>query len=120
MEAEMELTGRAQRGVWTRPGDPGPGSRERPGKPAAPEQSVTVEVRQEAPFLPKVAFTLITIAPLAGSLFTGQHLGVSGLASVLRWLNLWALGLSTGFLAWRVFYLREREPDVRAKSVRTL
>jgi len=43
-----------------------------------------VKVRDVTPFLPKVAFVVITLASFAGALFTGHSLGVSGGLLVLR------------------------------------
>ncbi len=77
--------------------------------------SPVVEVRQEVPFLPKVAFTLISLASLAGAVFTGLHLGLSLPALLLRWLLLWLLALALGFSAWRTLYLRE-EKDLGAEA----
>lgn len=72
---------------------------------------LTVEVRQEVPLLPKVAFVLISLASLAGAVFTGLHLGLGPFSLGARWLLLWLTGLALGFSAWRVLYLRE-EPDL--------
>lgn len=74
-----------------------------------------VEVRQEVPFLPKVAFTLISLASLAGAVFTGLHLGLTPLGLLLRWLLLWLLALALGFSAWHTLYLRE-EKDLGAEA----
>jgi hypothetical protein len=49
---------------------------------------LVVEVRQEVPLLPKVAFVLISLASLLGALFTGMHLGLAPWALALRWLLL--------------------------------
>lgn len=78
-------------------------------------RSLVVEVRQEVPFLPKVAFTLISLASLAGAVFTGLHLGLSLPGLLLRWLLLWLLALALGFSAWRTLYLRE-ERDLGAEA----
>ncbi|QWK21979.1 hypothetical protein [Thermus antranikianii] len=77
--------------------------------------SLGVEVRQEVPFLPKVAFALISLASLAGAVFTGLHLGLSFPSLLLRWLLLWLLALVLGFSAWRTLYLRE-ERDLGAET----
>ncbi|GGN01547.1 hypothetical protein GCM10007092_14580 [Thermus composti] len=76
---------------------------------------LVVEVRQEVPFLPKVAFTLISLASLLGAIFTGLHLGLSPAWLLLRWLLLWLCALALGFAAWRAFYLR-KEPDLPEAS----
>jgi putative copper resistance protein D len=68
---------------------------------------LVVEVRQEVPLLPKVAFVLISLASLLGALFTGMHLGLAPWALALRWLLLWLSALALGFAAWRALYLRE-------------
>lgn len=82
--------------------------------------TLQVIVKEETPFLPKVAFTLITLASLGGATFVGfnQGLGVAG--GLLRWLTLWSLALAGGFLAWRVFYLRDVEPAADADRVDAL
>jgi putative copper resistance protein D len=72
-------------------------------------QRLQVIVKEETPFLPKVAFTLITAASLAGAVLTGSNLGLHGPALVLRWFGLWTVALAGGFLAWRLAYLRGRE-----------
>lgn len=76
---------------------------------------LVVEVRQEVPFLPKVAFTLISLASLLGAIFTGLHLGLAPVWLVVRWLLLWLCALALGFAAWRSFYLR-KEPDLPEAS----
>jgi putative copper resistance protein D len=75
-------------------------------------QRLQVIVKEETPFLPKVAFTLITVASLAGAILTGNGLGVHGAALVVRWFGLWTLALAGGFLAWRLAYLRHVEADL--------
>ena len=75
-------------------------------------QRLQVIVKEETPFLPKVAFTLITVASLAGTILTGANLGVHGPALVVRWFGLWTLALAGGFLAWRLVYLRRVEADL--------
>ncbi|HRN28571.1 MAG TPA: hypothetical protein PK890_02535 [Terrimesophilobacter sp.] len=75
-------------------------------------ESLQIVVKEETPFLPKVAFTLITLASLAGAIFTGLGFGLEPLALGLRWFALWALALAGGFATWRLFYLREAERDL--------
>lgn len=79
-----------------------------------------VQVRDEAPFLPKVAFVAITLASLAGAWFTGSLLGVTGGLLWLRWLALWVTALTLGFVAWPLFYLRRSEPDLDGGEVAAL
>ncbi len=93
------------------------------GRSARDERRVDtlqVIVKEETPFLPKVAFTLITLASLGGAIFTGLGLGLSGAGLVLRWLSLWAMALAGGFLVWRLLYLRRREPGVDQERVDAL
>ena len=71
-------------------------------------ETLQIVVRDETPFLPKVAFTLITLASMGGATFTGLGLGLDWLQIAARWLTLWSLALAGGFLTWRVCYLRER------------
>ncbi len=79
-----------------------------PGLASMPRVAgLQVVVRQETPFLPKVAFTLITLASLAGAVFTGTQLGLSGFELFPRWFTLWSIALAGGFVVWRVFYLTE-------------
>lgn len=70
---------------------------------------VEVEVKTETPFLPKMAFLLISIASLVGVYFTGRLHGLEGFALLWRWTAFWSLALPTGMLTWRLFYLRRRE-----------
>ncbi|MDI9627534.1 MAG: hypothetical protein QM286_03155 [Acidobacteriota bacterium] len=79
-----------------------------------------VVVRQETPFLPKVAFALITLASLAGATLTGTLAGLTGFGLVARWLSLWAVGLAGGFAVWRVFYLRDFDPEAAQDAVTAL
>lgn len=81
---------------------------------------VQVIVRQETPFLPKVAFVLISLASLAGAVFTGMNAGLTGVALVARWLSLWGLGLAGGFAVWRLFYLRNFDPEATQSAVDNL
>lgn len=73
--------------------------------------TLQIVVKQETPFLPKVAFVLITLASMAGATFTGSGLGLDPGALALRWLTLWSLALAGGFLVWRLAYLRPTEPE---------
>lgn len=80
-------------------------------------ESLQIIVKKETPFLPKVAFTLISLASLAGAVFTGLGFGLDAPALGLRWFALWSLALAGGFLAWRLIYLRESERDLAADRV---
>lgn len=73
--------------------------------------TLQIVVKQETPFLPKVAFALITLASMAGATFTGTGMGLGPGALALRWLTLWSLALAGGFLVWRLIYLRNSEPE---------
>jgi putative copper resistance protein D len=75
-------------------------------------QHLQVVVKEETPLLPRVAFGLITVASIAGAVFTGHGLGVGGFALFVRWFGLWTAALAGGFLAWRVCYLRSSEKDL--------
>lgn len=75
-------------------------------------ESLQIIVKKETPFLPKVAFTLISLASLAGAIFTGLGFGLEPLALGLRWFALWSLALAGGFVTWRLFYLRDAERDL--------
>lgn len=79
-----------------------------------------VIVKQETPFLPKVAFTLITLASLAGASLTATLAGVTGVPLVARWLSMWAVALAGGFAAWRVFYLRRSDPQAEQAKLEAL
>lgn len=81
---------------------------------------IQVIVREETPFLPKVAFTLITLASFAGAMFTSTMAQLDFGSLLLRWVSLWSLGLAGGFAAWRVFYLRIREQDVSPQAIGAL
>lgn len=74
-------------------------------------ETLQVIVREQTPFLPKVAFALITLASMAGATFTGTNMGLGWDAKALRWLTLWSLALAGGFLTWRLVYLRSTDPD---------
>ncbi|MCB1246787.1 MAG: hypothetical protein KDB69_05955 [Acidimicrobiia bacterium] len=78
-------------------------------KSSTATRRITIEVRENTPFLPKVAFVVISFASLAGVAFTSRHLGVTGWEMPYRWLTLWVWGLVLGFESWRVVYLRRRE-----------
>lgn len=82
--------------------------------------SLQVIVKEETPFLPKVAFTLITLASLGGAIFTGLGFGLDAPALGLRWFAMWTLALAGGFLVWRLYYLREHERDVDEQTVSRL
>lgn len=79
--------------------------------------TLQVIVKKETPFLPKVAFTLITIASMGGAVFTGLGFGLDVPALGMRWFAMWTLALAGGFLAWRLFYLREHERDLDERTV---
>lgn len=79
-----------------------------------------VIVKQETPFLPKVAFTLITLASLAGATLTGTLAGLTPFQVAVRWISLWVIGLAGGFAVWRVFYLRDTDPDAEQAAVDAL
>jgi hypothetical protein len=74
--------------------------------------TLQVVVREQTPFLPKVAFTLITLASMGGAVFTGRGMGLGVGEIALRWLSLWSLALAGGFLVWRTIYVRTSEPEV--------
>lgn len=74
--------------------------------------TLQVVVRDETPFLPKVAFTLITLASAGGAVFTGLGMGLESGELAIRWLALWSLALAGGFLVWRVAYLKDEEVEV--------
>jgi len=81
---------------------------------------VDIEVKTETPFLPKMAFLLISIASLVGVYFTGRMHGLDGFPLLWRWVALWSLALPTGMLIWRLFYLRERESGLDDRRVSAL
>lgn len=83
-------------------------------------ETLKVIVREETPFLPKVAFVLISAASLGGAIFTGTGMGLGPAALAIRWLTLWSLALAGGFLAWRVLYLRAAEADASQDAVDAL
>lgn len=82
--------------------------------------TLQVIVKKETPFLPKVAFTLITLASMGGAVFTGLGFGLDAPALGMRWFAMWALALAGGFLVWRLFYLREHERDLDERTVERL
>jgi len=73
------------------------------------QPQVSIEVKTETPFLPKMAFLLISIASLVGVYFTGRLHGLEGFPLLWRWTAFWSLALPSGMLAWQLFYLRRRE-----------
>lgn len=79
-----------------------------------------VIVRQETPFLPKVAFTLITLASLAGASLTGSLAGLGAGPILARWLAMWAIALAGGFAVWRLFYLRRTDPEADQRQLEAL
>jgi putative copper resistance protein D len=83
-------------------------------------QTLQVVVKEETPFLPRVAFTLISLASLAGAVFTGRGMGLSALELPVRWLALWTTAMAGGLLAWRLVYLRETERDLDGPTVSAL
>lgn len=88
--------------------------------PALPQPTPTVSglqvvVRDETPFLPKIAFSLITLASFAGVVFTSLYTQLNWAQIFLRWVSLWSLGLTGGFASWRLFYLR-KEPKIGANQ----
>jgi putative copper resistance protein D len=80
-------------------------------------QHLQVVVKEETPLLPRVAFALITVASLAGAVFTGHGLGVTGPMLFVRWFGLWTTALAGGFLAWRLCYLRATEWELDETTV---
>jgi hypothetical protein len=83
-------------------------------------QTLQVIVKEETPFLPRVAFTLITVASLAGAVFTGYGMGLSAVELPIRWLALWTTALAGGLLVWRLLYLRAVEPGLDPETVDAL
>ncbi|WP_202863521.1 hypothetical protein [Ornithinimicrobium avium] len=82
--------------------------------------TLQVVVRENTPFLPKVAFTLITIASMAGVTLTSTGMGLSWSQTGMRWLTLWSTALAGGFLVWRTVYVRGREPGTDDAAVAAL
>ncbi|MFO7172752.1 MAG: hypothetical protein DIU70_007285 [Bacillota bacterium] len=65
--------------------------------------------------LPKVAFTLVSTASLAGAVLTGlRHGWVDWHLLALRWLAYWFLAMLLGSEVWKIFYLR---PSVALRPV---
>ncbi|HET8614303.1 MAG TPA: hypothetical protein VFL94_02175 [Actinomycetales bacterium] len=96
-----------------------------PGKDLTPAeaqrvQTLQVVVKEETPFLPRVAFTLITLASLAGAVFTGRGMGLSALQLPVRWFALWTTAMTGGLLVWRLVYLRDVERDLDRGTVDAL
>lgn len=57
--------------------------------------------------LPKVAFTMVTLASMAGAVLTGLRHGWADLLPLsLRWASYWMLALLLGTEVWKIFYLR--------------
>lgn len=83
-------------------------------------ETLQVIVKRETPFLPKVAFALITAASFGGATFTGLDLGMQGAGIALRWLTLWSIALAGGFVAWRVIYLHRSEVQVDQQRIDAL
>ena len=79
--------------------------------------TLQVIVKKETPFLPKVAFALITLASMGGAVFTGLSFGLDAPALGLRWFAMWTLALAGGFLVWRLYYLHEHERDLDERTV---
>lgn len=79
-----------------------------------------ITVRSETPLLPRAAFVLITFASLAGVYFTGRMHGLTGFGLFWRWTAIWSPALVTGFLAWRLFYLRRAEAGLSPERVGAL
>ncbi len=66
--------------------------------------------------LPKVAFTLITFASMAGATLTALRLGVTSWSPiVLRWTLEWTLAALWGSLLWRAAYLA---PSVKIRPMK--
>lgn len=83
-------------------------------------QTLQVIVKEETPFLPRVAFTLITLASLGGAIFTGHGMGLSALELPVRWFALWTTAMAGGLLVWRLIYLRAVESGVKQAAVDAL
>jgi putative copper resistance protein D len=57
--------------------------------------------------LPKVAFTVITGASMAGAALTGLRHGVESWPFLaMRWAAVWVMALLLGSQVWKIFYLR--------------
>lgn len=87
------------------------------GREAERIDTLQITIKEETPFLPKVAFVLISLASLGGALFTGLGLGVTGAGLAVRWLSLWSMALAGGFLVWRLIYLHRSEAHVDQERV---
>ncbi len=95
------------------------------GEPLAPAaarrlQTMQVIVKEETPFLPRVAFTLISLASLGGAIFTGRGMGLTAVELPMRWFALWTTAMAGGFLAWRLIYLRATEAGLDQVTVDAL
>ncbi|MFO7273747.1 MAG: hypothetical protein DIU55_002625 [Bacillota bacterium] len=65
--------------------------------------------------LPKVAFTLVSGASLAGAVLTGlRHGWIDWPLLAMRWLAYWFLAMLLGSEVWKIFYLR---PSVNVRPV---
>jgi putative copper resistance protein D len=95
---------------------------DRPLSPAQAQRVRTLQVvvKEETPLLPRVAFTLISVASLAGAIFSGHGLGLSPVELPVRWLALWTTAMAGGLLVWRLVYLRTVEPDLDPRVVDAL
>jgi putative copper resistance protein D len=83
-------------------------------------RTLQVVVKEETPFLPRVAFTLITLASLGGAIFTGHGMGLSALELPVRWFALWTTAMAGGLLVWRLAYVRASEQGVTQSAVDAL
>lgn len=90
------------------------------GRQSERVETLRITIKEETPFLPKVAFVLITLASFGGAIFTGLGLGVTGGGLVVRWLSLWSMALAGGFLVWRLIYLRSSENDIDQVQINAL
>lgn len=86
----------------------------------APVAGLQIIVKQETPFLPKVAFVLITLASLGGVAFTGTLAGLGWLGIAGKWLPTWSMALVGGLVVWRAIYLRPQEPGTDPARVAAL